>query len=256
MILTVDIGNSRIKWALWQSEKIVDRGVAQYKKDKPVSGFDQLFSVLEKPFRVFAVCVAGEQMQRSLSEWVMRHWQLEIQYLKTKKQYKNIINAYQQPEQHGADRWAALVAACQNFPDTSLCIISAGTAITFDFVEKNGQHLGGYILPSYATMHVALQADAMNVSSTFDLQFHQQCVPDNTDDAVNQGLHILLQAGIRELCQLAQNRMNGPVKIILTGGFAPVILAYPDMPVMQHEPDLIMQGLYNIMAQQENGVER
>ena len=73
MILTVDIGNSRIKWALWRSEKIVDRGVAQYKKDKLVTGFDQLFSVLEKPYRVFAICVAGEQMQRSLSEWVMRH---------------------------------------------------------------------------------------------------------------------------------------------------------------------------------------
>jgi pantothenate kinase type III len=89
------------------------------------------------------------------------------------------------------------------------------------------------------------------VESASDLQYHEQGVPDNTNDAVNQGLHRLLQAGIRELCQLAHNKMDTPVQIIVTGGFAKAILGYPDMPAMHHKPDLLMQGLYDIMKKRK-----
>ena len=251
MILTVDIGNSRIKWALWLAERIIARGVSGYTADTVADTVDELFSAVEKPLRVFAVCVAGENLCPVLDEWVKQHWQLDVEYLKTEKQFGNIINAYKNPLQHGADRWAGIVAAHRSFPDSSVCVISAGTAITFDLIDKNGQHLGGYILPSYVTMHSALIADTANVESASDLRYQEQGVPDNTNDAVNQGLHILLQAGIRELCQLAHNKMDKPVQIILTGGFAKTILGYPDMPAMHHKPDLLMQGLYDIMKQRE-----
>ena len=90
--------------------------------------------------------------------------------------------------------------------------------------------------------------------SVFEESFSNQEIPDNTSDAVNQGCHKLLQAGIRDICQSARNEMRGSVKIIITGGNAKAILNYPDMPLMQHEPDLVMQGLYNIMVQQGNEV--
>ena len=140
-----------------------------------------------------------------------------------------------------------LVAGHLDSPGFSVCVISAGTAITVDLVNKNGQHLGGYILPSFNTMHAALLADTVNVKSTYSMSFHSHSVPDNTSDAVNQGLHKLLQAGLRDLCQFAKTKMDDPMRIILTGGFANIILDYPDMPVMLHKPDLVMQGLYHIM---------
>jgi len=252
VILTVDIGNSRIKWASWENEKIVARGVASYISNEMLGAFNKLFSALrkassKKPLHVYAVCVAGDEMSQALSDWVMQQWQLKVDYLKTKKQFKSIINAYENPEQHGVDRWAAVVAGHLDNPGFSVCVISAGTAITVDLVNKDGRHLGGYILPSFNTMHTALLADTANVKSTYSKQFNSHSVPDNTNDAVNQGLHKLLQAGLRDLCQFAKTKMDDPVRIILTGGFANIILDYPDMPVMLHKPDLVMQGLYNIM---------
>lgn len=250
MILTVDIGNSRIKWASWQVEKIVARGVAAYTVDKSAEVFDDLFSVLEKPAFIFAVSVAGNKLSTGLDEWSRQYWQLGVKFLKTEKQFNNIINAYEYPGQHGADRWAAVVASHQSCPGFSVCVINAGTAITFDLINKNGQHLGGYILPSFVTMHNALLADTANVKSVFNVEFNENSVPDNTDDAVNQGLHILLQAGIREICQSAKQKMDSPMKIIISGGFAKTILDYPDMPGMIYKPDLVMQGLFEIMKQQ------
>jgi type III pantothenate kinase len=250
MILTVDIGNSRIKWASWQAEKIVARGAVAYTADNSTDVFDELFSVVEKPAFIFAACVAGNKLSKSLDEWSRQHWKLGVEYLKTEKQFNNIINAYEDPEQHGVDRWAAVVASHQSCPGFSVCVINAGTAITFDFINKNGQHLGGYILPSYVTMHKALLADTANVKSVFNVQFYENSVPDNTDGAVNQGLHLLLQAGIREICQSAKQKMDSPMQIIVSGGFARTILDYPDMPSMIHKPDLVMQGLFEIMQQQ------
>jgi type III pantothenate kinase len=258
VILTVDIGNSRIKWAQWQAEVIIARDVVVYHADKISEAFDRLFLAIEPPSQVFAVCVAGETVRQALSEWVRRHWQLDVQYLKTEKQYKQIINAYEDPESHGTDRWAAVIAGCQSFPGTAVCVISAGTAITFDLIDKNGRHLGGYILPSYVTMHRALLGDTANVLSAVNTQFdisRNLTIPNNTDDAVNAGLHRLLQAGIRELCQSARESVGGSMQIIVTGGFAKTILSYPNMPVMHHKPDLVMQGLYSVMKQRISGAE-
>jgi type III pantothenate kinase len=256
MILTVDVGNSRVKWAQWQAEVIVARGVATYRADNITDAFDGLFLAIEPPSQVFAVCVASEAVRQALSDWVRRHWQLDVQFLKTEKQYQNIINAYQNPEHHGADRWAAVIAGSQSFPDTAVCVISAGTAITFDLIDKNGRHLGGYILPSYVTMHTALLGDTANVVSAVNARFNinnNKNIPDNTDDAVNAGLHKMLQAGIRELCQFAQESIDGSMQIIVTGGFAKTILSYPNMPTMHHKPDLVMQGMYSVMRQQKSG---
>jgi len=258
MILTVDIGNSRIKWALWQADEIIERAVATHSASSNADTFDALFLELDRPAHIFAVCVAGNKLSYALETWSKQHWQRQVDFLKTEKQFNNIINAYENPEQHGADRWAAVVASHKRCPGSSVCVINAGTATTFDLVDKGGQHLGGYILPSYATMHKALLADTAKVKSAakyeWDRQiyghFNASSVPDNTNDAVNQGLHKLLQAGIREICQLAKQKMESPMQIIISGGFAETILSYPDMPVMIHQPDLVMQGLYEIMKQQ------
>jgi len=248
MIITVDIGNSRIKWAAWQADTIVGRGVEAYtKQDKREAVLEKLFSTVKNPSHVFAVCVADSQYQLALEKWSRRHWQRDVEYLKTSKHYKTIINAYDDPSQHGADRWAAVVASHQHYPYFSICVISAGTAITFDLIEKNGVHRGGYILPSYGMMHRALLVDTTNVKSEADAQFHPGVVPDNTNDAVNQGLHKLLQAGIRALCEQAEQAMEAPVKIVICGGAAEMIMAYPGLPTMIHEPDLVMQGLYEML---------
>ena len=74
MILTVDIGNSRIKCALWNADDIVDRYAADYGAEELFTVFENLFSEMEMPSQVFAVCVAGEKLSLALSEWVRNHW--------------------------------------------------------------------------------------------------------------------------------------------------------------------------------------
>ncbi len=254
MILTIDIGNSCIKYAQWHDDGIVNRHRIDYAAEKSIAAFDELFLGLDKPSRVFVVCVAGEVIQSQLCDWVMSHWRLDIEVLQTQKHYKNIVNAYADPAQHGADRWAGIVAGHQLYSDFSVCVVSVGTATTLDFINQNGRHLGGYILPSYMSMRASILSSTANVSSDEGGFLTNNDIPLNTSDAVNQGCYILLQAGIREICRIAQNKVEGPLKVVLTGGFAQTVLKYSDMPEMMHEPDLVMQGLYIIMKEQGDGV--
>lgn len=51
------------------------------------------------------------------------------------------------PDTIGADRLAMVVAACQLFPDKNNLVVGLGTAITYNFVNKEKEFLGGGISP-------------------------------------------------------------------------------------------------------------
>jgi len=58
-----------------------------------------------------------------------------------------IRNLYQTPETLGKDRLAAVVGANSLFPDRDILVFDAGTALTIDFIDRNGNYHGGNISP-------------------------------------------------------------------------------------------------------------
>ena len=70
----------------------------------------------------------------------------------------NLVSGYQKPGQLGVDRLLAMVAA-RAFTQQCLCVIDAGTAVTIDFVDSDGQHLGGFILPGQRMARECLLAN-------------------------------------------------------------------------------------------------
>ena len=58
-----------------------------------------------------------------------------------------IKNLYKNPETLGKDRLAAVIGATYLKPNTDLLVIDAGTAITYDFINKKSEYIGGNIAP-------------------------------------------------------------------------------------------------------------
>ena len=58
-----------------------------------------------------------------------------------------LANLYKSPGTLGKDRLAAAVAAHQMFSKKAVLVINAGSCITYDFVNKRGEYLGGSISP-------------------------------------------------------------------------------------------------------------
>ena len=54
---------------------------------------------------------------------------------------------YKTPHTLGSDRLAAAVGAWNEAPERNIVVIDAGSAITVDFIDRNGNYLGGNIAP-------------------------------------------------------------------------------------------------------------
>jgi type III pantothenate kinase len=243
MILLVEAGNSAIKWA-WGNVVDADHVSRAWYREHPdhAALFMRAWSGLEVPDRVVVANVGGDALQSALDDWVMRHWQLEVEYIAAQANAFGVVNAYPEPHRLGADRWAALVAArhrCQG----SVCIVDAGTAITIDVLSQEGCHLGGLIIPGIRMMQQALagfthiDADVSN-----DLLHPEALLAKDTESAIAAGSFNTAIAVIDRTVQAITAELTGAMHCILSGGDADKIAGHLQA---QYELDatLVLTGI-------------
>lgn len=146
--LIVDIGNSTAKLAVFEQGEIKE--VLRCSNQS----LDGLFTLCDKyPIRkgiVSSVIELGDEVCRQLT-------QLPFPVLRfTHETPIPVRNLYQTPRTLGADRLAAVIAAYTLNPQHPSLVIDAGTCITYDFIDENGQYHGGNISPGMEMRFKAL----------------------------------------------------------------------------------------------------
>lgn len=233
-ILLLDIGNSRVKWALSQAGEWLAEGVSPHDQiSKLLHDWDRFPS----PTMVIGCNVAGEERKRLISQY----WQgrkVPENWIKSTKTSNGITNLYDNPGQLGADRWAALVGAW-NRAKSACLVVSAGTALTVDTLNQKGEFIGGFILPGKRLMYESLAAETHALDA---IQGQISEHPRNTADAMTSGIAIALasavQTGFQRLDTTAPTR---PVCIV-TGGDAEWLANQLPISVII-APKLVMEGL-------------
>ena len=239
-MLTIDIGNSSVKWGIWQEGQLILAEDGYYKKESLHATFDEIFSGAPKQDAVWVSCVAGEDVEQALTEWVEKEWSIEPIFLRTTSELGGVFNMYPQPEEHGVDRWAALLGAKKLY-DTSVCIIDIGTAVTVDLMDADGVHRGGRIMPGLDMMRNSLLQNTAGVQAV-DGDCPGFAI--NTADSVTSGTLHMLQAGLIEVCESAKDRLGEGMRVIITGGMAEKMQAMLTQVEGLHlEPYLILYGL-------------
>ena len=238
-MLTIDIGNSNIKWAVWANRRMLQTGSCAYSKQQLEKAFG-CWDKLQADQKVIVACVAGEAVENALTAWMQSKWSVTPVFLRTTARLGDVINAYDIPSQHGVDRWAALLGAHAQYHQP-VCIIDAGTAITVDLMDAEGRHLGGLILPGLEMMRGALLHGTAGIHQT---EGDITLFANNTADAVSSGTLHMLRAAVLDICSSAAQALGSDMKIIITGGMSGQILSLPGMPQMRHEPELVLQGLH------------
>ncbi|HET8877672.1 MAG TPA: type III pantothenate kinase [Casimicrobiaceae bacterium] len=186
-ILVIDVGNSRLKWALRGSRGWTARGAVANQDIGSLAVRD--WQNLERPARAVGVNVAGEAA-RVRVEGQLARWRLPIEWLSARAEAGGVTNHYQVPSQLGADRWASLVAArrravAANDAAPQPCIVvNTGTAVTIDALDADGAFRGGLILPGVRLM---LRALADNTASLRMAPGEFRDFPTTTADAIYSG---------------------------------------------------------------------
>ena len=248
-LLLVDLGNSRVKW-MWSADGGATTARAASRRDHPLSElWERCWEGLPTPRGVVVASVAGEAIDASLSRWCMARWGLAPRFLSSTVAAHGVSNAYRDPAKLGVDRWAALVAAHTAWPGTTLCIADCGTAVTFDALEGNGQHLGGLILPGLTLMQRALSSATAGIESEGSSSPERGWLGRDTESGIGLGAIRAITAALEQSATELGNETQTEVTCLLTGGDAPRLLPHLG-DRWQHHPTLVLEGA-RILAEEE-----
>lgn len=235
MLLVIDIGNSRTKWALAGDDgKLSEFEVCM----NTAIATSNLSTSAQKADRALIANVAGESMALQIAQLVMP---LAVNFLTPSAQACGVKNGYAETTKLGADRWAALVGAWQRTKHATV-VVNAGTAITIDVLDEKGCFLGGSIMPGLRLMHESLSNNAaqLNIVEGFSQNF-----PNNTQDAIATGNINAVAGAIGIMLKRLEKQCGWLPKLILSGGDANKIadalkLNLKQVIIMEN---LVLQGL-------------
>jgi len=241
MILLLDIGNTRIKWARLEAG-------AMGRMDGRVHADEQLqqalFAAFEGPApeRVVACNVAGPLVGKALSEFCAERYSLNPEFLISGSERCGVKNGYADPVRLGADRWAGVIGAYTKFGGP-ICVVDAGTAITVDAVDAQGNHKGGLIAPGPQTMRRALADATAGLGNLGEGQLALLC-KDTRSAIWSGGWHTA--AGFLERMHMLVGRELGPAtQFVLAGGDGPRLAELLPGKFISC-PELVLLGLAQV----------
>jgi type III pantothenate kinase len=238
MNLLVDLGNTRMKWALSGSDEW--RPAARLRKGlSPETLLDEAWSGLAAPSKVVVANVAGAQALQALERWIAGRWACPVHVVRPQTELLGVKNGYHRPQTLGADRWAALIAA-RRLVSGAACIVDCGTALTIDALASDGRFLGGAIFPGLGVLRTSLVQAANGIADTSGDD--ADCMARSTEDAVAAGTRFGLVGAIERILNEYRDRLGSDMCVLLTGNDASVVLPKLAQPV-EEIPDLVLKGL-------------
>jgi type III pantothenate kinase len=243
--LAIDIGNTRLKWALYAAAR---PGAALLKHGAVfLETIDDLAETqwhgLPPPAAMLGCVVAGDAVRRRVEEQ-LELWDIEPHWVVPNAGEAGVANGYDHPSRLGADRWVSLIGARARVlalqgPSRPALVVMVGTAVTVDALDAEGQFLGGLILPGFGLMQQALESgtSGLKVPTGEVVDF-----PTNTSDALmSGGANAIAGAIERQTRRLAARTGQTPL-LLMTGGAAVKLAPITDLPFETLET-LIFEGL-------------
>ena len=215
MMLLVDAGNTRVKWALADAAAAPGTWRAQGAV---------LHAQLDELAAEWAACgatralvsnVAGPRLAARIAAALPTG--IDVEWFASTPERAGLRNGYREPARLGCDRFAAAIGARALAPGQDVIVATCGTATTVDAVSADGRFVGGMILPGLALMASSLASNTAQLPQVAPGALHA-LFGDNTNDAILAGV-LSAQAGAIERAVAG----HCATACIVSGGAAPYI---------------------------------
>ena len=232
--LLVDIGNTRMKWA-------VSRGRIGAMGDIPTR--DATPAWIDSLARKYPGCpTILASVVPKLVPAFRRAFSGRLTEVSAALPEIGLHFDYPNPAEIGADRFAAAVAAHEagKWP---VIVVSCGTATAFTVLDAKGRLCGGAIAPGLQTQLAALLGATAQLPET-SLCRPKGALAKSTQEAIRAGVMLNFQGGVKEIIQQLSAALPGRTKphIIFTGGSADYLAGSIDFPHTLR-PLLVFEGL-------------
>lgn len=258
MLLAIDNGNTNVKFALvgddgaivqrWRLATDVKRTADEY-----AVWLDQLLR-MEGFARgdVSAVVIASvvPRALHNLQELAQKYFGIEALIGGRAPVEWGIALKVDEPKALGADRAVNAIAA-QALEAGDKIVISFGTATTFDHIGADGAYMGGSIATGVALSLDALyNAAAMLPRIAIEPPPGQSVIGRDTVGQMQIGIYWGYVSMIEGMIARMKAEIARPVKVIATGGLAPLFHAHADL-FDRVEPDLTLRGIALLYANRD-----
>jgi len=231
MMILIDLGNSRVKMG-WLHRATGTREAAPAAWDH-VDAASQIGSWLNGlpsvPSQAIGVSVGDPNVARQIED-VLRGYRCDVRWQRARADALGLKNNYTQPEQLGADRWAAMIGLLarlpydlnEDAPQRPLMLASFGTATTLDTVSPNGTFVGGAILPGSELMRESL---ARNTAQLPLAQAFSVPYPTDTHQAIVTGVAAAQAGAVLRQWLTGLEQYGVAPSLHVTGGGWPLVAA-------------------------------
>jgi len=237
MNLILDVGNTRIKTAVFDDSKMIHN--ESLNNDSFVSEAKKII----KKYKCTSAIISsvGSVNKSQIDELRAEINLIELDY-NTKVPF---VNKYATPKTLGVDRIALVSSAISKYPNKSVLIIDAGTCITYDFLNNEGNYYGGAISPGLQMRYKALNVfteklPLLEASEKFEL------LGNSTETSIHSGI---INGVINEIDGIIKQyrKKNSDLTVVLTGGDVNFLSNRLKNGIFAN-PNFLLEGLNTILT--------
>lgn len=244
--LVIDMGNTLTKVAVFNQDKIVF-------SDQSSAISENIIYQIKQKYQFKNLIVSSVRDDLGLDIEALKN---DFDYLRFDQNTTiPIQNFYQSKATLGLDRLAAVIGAQHLYPKQSVLVIDAGTCITYDVINDNGEYYGGSISAGIEMRFKAMHQFTSKLPLVgFDESF-MESYGSNTPNAISAGVinGVLFEVEGFIQQQITENRNT---KIIICGGNAAFFESRLKNSIFAHlilqEPNLVLIGLNTVVNYQHD----
>ncbi len=248
--LAIDVGNTRLKWALYDAPRPGASLLAQGAEflDNIDHLAERAWASLPAPRCMLGCVVASDAVKHRVESQVQELWDISPQWVVSSTQEAGLVNGYDHPARLGPDRWVAMIGAWHHMlrmgPARPIVVAMVGTAVTVEAIDASGRFLGGYILPGHGIMLRALESGTAGLHVPTG---EVRPFPTNTSDALTSGGTYAIAGAMERMVQHLRLHCGSEPWCVMAGGAGWKMAPSMSVPFALVDT-LIFDGLLQIAA--------
>ena len=234
MTLCFDFGNTRLKCAVFENDVVREIITLENDSDETIKSLVDKF--LPQKAILSSVINHNNGIEKILSGLPVFH---KLSY-QTRLPFSTPVT---KPETIGADRLALAAAAVYTYPDKNNLVIGLGSCITYNFINKYHQFLGGSISPGMEIRFRSLNSFTARLP-LIQPDFNFPLIGYDTKTNILSGVLLGMSKEIDGIIEEYSRQYNN-FNVLLTGGDTAYFARHIKNKIFA-DPELIFKGLYAI----------
>ncbi|MFA8341628.1 MAG: type III pantothenate kinase [Rhodothermaceae bacterium] len=245
MLLTFDVGNTFVKYGIYQGSEL--QGLGKVKADEIAPELFHDFDIKE-----VAISSVVPQVTENLVSFCQKHFSVSPFVISSESKF-NLSIDYRTPHTLGLDRLCgaegafAMVLKEHNSEtnEDPIVTVDFGTATTINLIRPGGVFAGGIIAPGIETMINSLFKRTAQLPK-IDFADYREFIGKDTNSSIASGI-MNASVGLIEksLSKISAEYQNKQLDVFLTGGNSALINPYIEFKCSIVK-DLVIKGVYAV----------